>query len=940
MSGTNEQTRSGSNGNGEGIIGIPDELRCKRSDGKQWRCTAMSMPDKTVCEKHYVQAKKRAANSASRASQRKVQRRSSPLLGGGETDTYSEGRVDDQQQQQLVMMMMPSSNGHHASGSSKYDGGGGVREKRHDKSMGSSRYVPDTPVVRNFSARVAVDLNDEVAGDGGMFEESYRSYRTPPSAAAAMMDRSRERSHQSMSPMEYSAEESTDVSAESVGQTCHHCQRKDRERIISCLKCNQRAFCDACISTQYSEISLEEVEKVCPACRGLCDCKHCLRSDNTIKVRMQAVPVLDKLKYLYRLLSSVLPVIKQIHLDQCTELELEKRLRGAEIDLVRARLKADDQMCCNVCQVPVVDYYRRCPNCSFDLCLRCCQDLRAESSVEIGVTSQTVGDRTGVPKLKLNFSYKFPEWEANSDGSIPCPPKEYGGCGSKSLNLARIFKMNWVAKLVKNADEMVNGCKVSEICSPELCDSRFCKLSERDESGDNFVYSPSLETVKFDGVATFEKQWSEGRLVIVKKVLDESSSSRWDPETVWRDIEENSDEKLKEHDPFLKAINCLDGLEVEVRLGEFIKAYGDGRNQETGLSLSWKLKDWPSPSASEEFIFNQRPEFIRRFPFLEYIHPRLGLLNVAAKMPHYSLQNDTGPKVIVSCGTFKETDAGGSLNSIHYSMRDMVYLLVHTSEGTKLDRVRETNHGPREPDEKMGENESLLSPEKKKMDGELHDLSLGTANTEKNESEMMCSVNPESLKMESSCTSSCAGGAKWDVFRRQDVPKLAEYLQRTFLKPDDSIKCDVASRPLFEGLFLNEHHKTQLKDELGIEPWTFEQLRGEAIFIPAGCPFQFRNLQSNVQVALDFLCPESVGESARLAEEIRCLPYDQKAKPQILEIGKISLYAASSAIKEVQKLILNPEFGAELGFEDPNLTKAVSNNLDKVIKRPQQISCT
>lgn len=201
MSGTNEQTRSGSNGNGEGIIGIPDELRCKRSDGKQWRCTAMSMPDKTVCEKHYVQAKKRAANSASRASQRKVQRRSSPLLGGGETDTYSEGRVDDQQQQQLVMMMMPSSNGHHASGSSKYDGGGGVREKRHDKSMGSSRYVPDTPVVRNFSARVAVDLNDEVAGDGGMFEESYRSYRTPPSAAAAMMDRSRERSHQSMSPM-------------------------------------------------------------------------------------------------------------------------------------------------------------------------------------------------------------------------------------------------------------------------------------------------------------------------------------------------------------------------------------------------------------------------------------------------------------------------------------------------------------------------------------------------------------------------------------------------------------------------------------------------------------------------------------------------------------------------------------------------------------------
>lgn len=215
-----------------------------------------------------------------------------------------------------------------------------------------------------------------------------------------------------------------------------------------------------------------------------------------------------------------------------------------------------------MCRIPIVDYYRHCSNCSYDLCLRCCQDLRAEYSVEISETNQIIRDRTGVPKLQLNFSYKFPEWEANGDGSIPCPPKEYGGCGSRSLNLARIFKMNWVAKLVKNAEEMVNGCKVSDLRKPELCDSRFCKFAEREESGDNFVYSPSPKTIKSDGVANFEKQWAEGRLVIVKKVLDESSFSRWDPETIWRDIDEISDEKSREDDPFLKAINCLDGSEV------------------------------------------------------------------------------------------------------------------------------------------------------------------------------------------------------------------------------------------------------------------------------------------------------------------------------------------------------------------------------------------
>lgn len=54
------------------MAAVPEDLRCKRSDGKQWRCSAPSMPDKTVCEKHYVQAKKRSASSALRASLRRA----------------------------------------------------------------------------------------------------------------------------------------------------------------------------------------------------------------------------------------------------------------------------------------------------------------------------------------------------------------------------------------------------------------------------------------------------------------------------------------------------------------------------------------------------------------------------------------------------------------------------------------------------------------------------------------------------------------------------------------------------------------------------------------------------------------------------------------------------------------------------------------------------
>ena len=92
-------------------------------------------------------------------------------------------------------------------------------------------------------------------------------------------------------------------------------------------------------------------------------------------------------------------------------------------------------------------------------------------------------------------------------------------------------------------------------------------------------------------------------------------------------------------------------LQVDIELSQFIKGYSEGRICEDGSLQMLKLKDWPSPSASEEFLLYQRPEFISKLPLLEYIHSRLGLLNVAAKLPHYSLQNDVGPKIYISYGT-------------------------------------------------------------------------------------------------------------------------------------------------------------------------------------------------------------------------------------------------------------------------------------------------
>lgn len=103
---------------------------------------------------------------------------------------------------------------------------------------------------------------------------------------------------------------------------------------------------------------------------------------------------------------------------------------------------------------------------------------------------------------------------------------------------------------------------------------------------------------------------------------------------------------------------------------------------------------------------------------------------------------------------------------------------------------------------------------------------------------------------------------------------------------------------------------------LGVEPWTFVQRLGEAVFIPAGCPHQVRNLkvyhvalffmffrfwffflwynsskilcfpllQSCTKVAVDFVSPENVHECLRLTEDFRKLPKNHRAREDKLEV--------------------------------------------------------
>lgn len=229
----------------------------------------------------------------------------------------------------------------------------------------------------------------------------------------------------------------------------------------------------------------------------------------------------------------------------------------------------------NFCRIPIIDYHRHCRSCNYDLCLSCCQDLREASTSAIsGRLSDSENGLTGQDeklvfeqayRQRLKFLDKISNWKANCDGNIPCPPREYGGCGYYSLSLSRIFKMNWVAKLVKNVEEMVGGCRVHDSgtsLDTESIDPSLFQCAHRDNDNDNFLYFPTSSDIRSNGISDFRKHWARGKPIIVRQVFDSSSIASWDPVVIWRGIQDTADEKMKDENKIVKAINCSDQSEV------------------------------------------------------------------------------------------------------------------------------------------------------------------------------------------------------------------------------------------------------------------------------------------------------------------------------------------------------------------------------------------
>ncbi|KAF8075479.1 hypothetical protein N665_1091s0007 [Sinapis alba] len=715
---------------------------------------------------------------------------------------------------------------------------------------------------------------------------------------------SRSRSPDSEVSDSHDRESMMNTSKESKEQNaiCHQCLKGERITLLICSECEETMYCLQCIRKWYPHLSEDDIVDKCPFCHNNCNCNRCLHLNGLIETTKRELTKSERRHHLQYLIALMLPFLNKFSESQNQEIEIEAKaqgLRAFEVAVTSAVSYCDERVYCDHCATSIVDLHRSCPKCSFELCLNCCQEIRE------GSISQR-------PEMKLQYvdkGYKYmhglemkpssssvseedeeantsAKWSAGSDGSITCAPKELGGCGDCMLELKRILPQNRISDLEQKAEAFLasydNSPRVSKCKCSALETDMTRKTASRSGSTDNYLFCPrSLDVLKEEELKHFQEHWRKGEPVIVRNALDNTPGLSWEPMVMWRALCENLDSTASSTMSEVKAIDCLANCEVEINTRHFFEGYSKGRTYGNFWPEMLKLKDWPPSDKFEDLLPRHCDEFISALPFQEYSDPRTGILNIAAKLPEELIKPDLGPKTYIAYGIPDELGRGDSVTKLHCDMSDAVNILTHTTEVTlsqeQISAVKDLKQKHKEQNklEEQGTEENGID-----CSHEEEGMNM-----------------PEILSYENEQNHDQSGSALWDIFRREDVPKLEEYLRKHSKEFRHTFCCPVTKvyHPIHDqSCYLTVEHKRKLKDEFGIEPWTFVQKLGEAVFIPAGCPHQVRNLKSCTKVAVDFVSPENINECLRLTEEFRQLPKNHKAREDKLEVSLLSLYHSFS----------------------------------------------
>ncbi|KAH9733702.1 transcription factor jumonji (JmjC) domain-containing protein [Citrus sinensis] len=876
----------------------PEELRCQRNSGSGWRCKHWRIHGQPTCEEHYLyslrrndkrkrqlqlctankkaveekvgikgghkfEEEERACNEFDDVSVNKENDNGSVTIGGMELEPLSRRTRSKSSLQLHKTNKVVAIHLYKTSTTSTRNGAvdSQVKSNPQNKDIVGNRgsEIEEEELAANEAGDILVKKEN---GDGGQIE-------VEPSATG----RTRSRKLQ--------LQKSNNQQEENVSN--------NHNRVISCQKCERKHYCATCIQRWYPTMSEEAIAKSCPFCCRNCNCKACLHNSEIVKVTRdlgapaKTVENTGHFKYLLRLLY---PFLRKFHHDQVKEKKIEAKIKGlelSEIEVPQVVLRSNERLFCNNCKTSIVDYYRSCPRCSYDLCLTCCREIR-DGCLQGGVNMYTShfdrgkaylhggeslplpsGKKSGIRFSSKKRMRKISQWKARENGDIPCPVNKLGGCGHEYLELKCIFANGWLSEL-----------KI------DPCSKSLRKAASREGVSDNYLYCPSATDVQHESLEHFKSHWIKGEPLIITNVLDYSSGLSWEPMVMSRAVRDTSYSKGSQK------------LVVKINTYQFFKGYMEGRTHSNSWPVILKLKDWPPSSLFEERLPRHGAEFMNILPYKDYTHPYSGILNIATKLPPDFLKPDLGPKAYIAYGVAEELGRGDSVTKLHCDMSDAVNVLMHTAkvdysskQVAEIEKLKRKHaiQDRREFFNPLYARDETFDMNHSKSEEKLRPISSMQSNT--------LSLNGKD------------GGALWDIFRREDVPKLGEYL-RNHHKEFRHVYCSPVEQvvhPIHDQTFyLNMYHKKKLKEEFGVEPWSFVQQLGEAVLIPAGCPHQVRNLMSCTKIALDFVSPENINECIRLTDEFRTLPRNHRAKKDKLQVKKMCLHAIDYVVQGLEKL--------------------------------------
>ncbi|XP_021719520.1 uncharacterized protein LOC110687212 isoform X2 [Chenopodium quinoa] len=943
-----------------------EELRCKRTDGRGWRCKRRVLEGKTLCEIHYEQGRLRQMRITV-PEELKLQRGDGgekiekKLKRKRELETL-ENNSDKGMKRMKAELIRVFLRREILESKKK-------SEKRPEESGEVTRdlpyglmAIPPAPNTQLLDNAGSLGIKIGAHCSNSLVNRRFRSKNIEPPPISSLK----------VVPYPGNVEKVRNNGR----KKCHWCRKFDNLCLIKCSSCKKRFFCSNCIKERSADT--EEVKSRCPVCRGSCDCKACSSSkskDTGGKVVMKVKCKRSKFQHLQYLINFLLPILVQINEEQSAEVEMEAKVKGmnpSDVEIRQADVGCRDQCCCNNCKSPILDIHRSCPNCSYNLCFSCCREYSQGGSLKGTYPNRA---ETLSPCLKkcsdnvADLAASGPILDSTSSVHISCPPMELGGCDNSLLDLRCIFPLNWTKELEISAKETAsehdslhtNGvvhCSSCVSISQGGDKSKELAASSRKESDDNLLYCPSMSDDHDCLLSHFQKRWRKGHPIKIRNVLQCVWGLSWDPLAMFCGYLENGLSNCKNLKGRSEATNCSDSYDVEIGTREsFTGSVEEGYMHKHRETLAVKAKI--SSDFSRKLLEGYYSEIIRALPLQEYTNPGMGLLNIAGKLPEDFPDSKLGPHVCISCGSREEVARGELLTKLCCNSYDLVNILVHVGDApcsseqfNKIKKLIKRNSntkdkGSQASDKDLDNETRVMHSEISVEAGELHRVAgasccsaatngasavkhlpnnksspakLVNSSDTDSDASMICSRTSQSpekavdqipqldslgdLNLTDKSPPPGPSGAQWDVFRRQDIPKLLEYIT----KHVDELRfsygvSDNVVHPIFDGSFyLDADHKMQLKEEFEIEPWSFNQRLGEAVFIPVGCPYQIKNVKSCVNIAMGFLSPENASECIKLINEIRVLPNNHKAKQGNLEVEKMTICSIDEAIKEIYRL--------------------------------------